>query len=64
MFVRVDLVRRRLGGGGGGGRGGIRVLGIVEEGKVVVTRGHGRRQADGNGDGRENETVRVGAVKG
>ena len=41
MFVRVDLV---WGGGGGGGRGRVRVLGVVEEGKVVVTSGHGRRQ--------------------
>lgn len=48
VVVGVNLIRR--GCGGGGGLGGIRVLVVVEEGKVVVTRGHERRQADGNGE--------------
>lgn len=63
VIVGVDLVRRRVGGGGSGGRGGIRVLGFVEEGKVVVTRGHGRRQADGNGDGRERRRSGLAPLK-
>lgn len=50
VVVRVDLIGRGLGGGGGGGLSGIRVLGLVEEGKIVITRGHGRRQVDGNGE--------------